>query len=257
MDQRALDAKTAATGAADRASTTQEASAAWNHALDHAARSHNETPTPISATGSDGGGEQQTSIGIVVHNGETLSELSARYGVPVRDILAANPAITNPDLIRAGQALTVPLGKVDGVLPGQYTVQPGDMLGGIARRYHTAIHQLAAANNISDPNRIRAGQHIWVPGAGGQVAPGTFVPENEVAALPAAATPEARAVNGALAAAQSVQQALGANENSTSKGNRATRTQLQQELANAENRLNQAVGAEITSTIGAMPMTRR
>jgi hypothetical protein len=54
-----------------------------------------------------------------------------------------------------------------------------------------------------------------------------------------------------------VQRALGANENSTSKGNRATRTQLQQELANAENRLNQAVGAEITSTIGAMPMTRR
>ncbi|MCL2429748.1 MAG: LysM peptidoglycan-binding domain-containing protein, partial [Alphaproteobacteria bacterium] len=252
MDQLgALDTKTAATGAADRAGTTQEASAAWNHALDHAVRSNNETPARSSAAGSDGGGKPQTSTSVVVHSGETLSELSARYGVPVRDILAANPAVADPDLIRTGQKLTVPLAKVDGVLPGRYIIRSGDTLDGIAQRYHTAVPPLAAANNISDPDRIRAGQQIWVPGAGGQVGSGTVVPGNEAGGLPPTATPEARAVNGALAAVQSAQQALAASESSPSNGSSTTRMQLQQELGDAENRLNRAVGAEITSTTGA------
>ena len=48
-----------------------------------------------------------------------------------------------------------------------YTIKRGDTLGGIAAKYGTTYQQLAKDNNISNPNRIFAGQTITVPGGGG------------------------------------------------------------------------------------------
>ncbi|KAF5036396.1 Spore germination protein YaaH [anaerobic digester metagenome] len=45
----------------------------------------------------------------VVQRGETLYGIARDYGVAERDILAANPDITHPDRIWAGQVITVPL----------------------------------------------------------------------------------------------------------------------------------------------------
>ncbi len=45
-----------------------------------------------------------------------------------------------------------------------YTIKKGDTLGGIAAKYGTTYQQLAKDNNISNPNRIYAGQTIKVPG---------------------------------------------------------------------------------------------
>jgi murein DD-endopeptidase MepM/ murein hydrolase activator NlpD len=43
-------------------------------------------------------------------------------------------------------------------------VQPGDSLSGIALRYGVPMADLAAANRIDDPNVIRAGQQLVIPG---------------------------------------------------------------------------------------------
>lgn len=51
---------------------------------------------------------------------------------------------------------------------GGYVVQPGDTLGEIAHRLGTTVEQLAAANGITNPNRINAGQSLTVPGSRGQ-----------------------------------------------------------------------------------------
>ena len=53
-----------------------------------------------------------------VRNGETLDELSTRYGVPVRDVLNAIPGVSDPNNISAGQKLTMPLTPSNGLLPG-------------------------------------------------------------------------------------------------------------------------------------------
>ena len=44
-----------------------------------------------------------------------------------------------------------------------YTVQPGDTLAKIAKRYGTSVEAIAVANSIADPSRIRVGQRLFIP----------------------------------------------------------------------------------------------
>ncbi|HYO55441.1 LysM peptidoglycan-binding domain-containing protein [Archangium sp.] len=46
-----------------------------------------------------------------------------------------------------------------------YRVRQGDTLSAIARRNHTSVDELARANNIRDPDKIRTGQRITIPGS--------------------------------------------------------------------------------------------
>ena len=50
---------------------------------------------------------------------------------------------------------------------GQVVVRRGDTLSGVAARAGVSVRDLAGANGISDPNRIRAGQTLTIPGSGG------------------------------------------------------------------------------------------
>ena len=50
---------------------------------------------------------------------------------------------------------------IDGV--EYYHVKAGDTLSEIAERYHVTTSALAAANNISNPDRITAGQMLIIP----------------------------------------------------------------------------------------------
>ncbi|RIK34549.1 MAG: hypothetical protein DCC55_32915 [Chloroflexi bacterium] len=45
----------------------------------------------------------------VVRRGDTLTLIAKRYGTSVRAILAANPQVKNPNLIRTGQRLVIPV----------------------------------------------------------------------------------------------------------------------------------------------------
>lgn len=50
---------------------------------------------------------------------------------------------------------------------GAYTVAPGDTLGAIAVRFGVTVEALVAANGIEDPDRIRVGQVLIIPGIDG------------------------------------------------------------------------------------------
>ncbi len=54
---------------------------------------------------------------------------------------------------------------------GEYTVRRGDSLSKIAKQHNMSVKELQRLNNISNPNRIRAGQTLVVKGKAGAAAP--------------------------------------------------------------------------------------
>ncbi|HRQ37397.1 MAG TPA: LysM domain-containing protein [Chloroflexota bacterium] len=68
-----------------------------------------------------------------------------------------------------GLALMLVLALVVGVVSVtaayNYTVQPGDTLFSIARRYNTTVSDLVATNQIANPNLILVGQQLNIPDA--------------------------------------------------------------------------------------------
>ena len=46
----------------------------------------------------------------------------------------------------------------------KHTVKSGETLGGIARKYDVSLGDIAVANNISDPAKIRPGMELIIPG---------------------------------------------------------------------------------------------
>lgn len=124
----------------------------------------------------------------VVKPGDTLNSIARSFNTTVSAIVSANN-ISNPNLIYAGQTLTIPTG--DGGAPPEptpppqpptgdctYVVQSGDTLSRIAVKYNTTVANLSAMNGITNPNLIYAGQVLNVPcdGGGGTEPPPTPQP---------------------------------------------------------------------------------
>jgi LysM repeat protein len=117
----------------------------------------------------------------VVQPGENLFRISLRYGTTVDAIMAAN-GLTSPDMVYVGQSLRIPGdgapasagssnstgSSTAGTLPagGTHTVQWGDTLTNIARRYGVSVDALLQANQLSSPHTIYRGQQLVIPGAG-------------------------------------------------------------------------------------------
>lgn len=105
----------------------------------------------------------------IVEPGDTLSSIANRYGVPLTELASAN-GLANPNLVVAGQSLTIPGGGPSvsaSAAPAAVThiVQPGETLAAIALRYGVSQSAIIEANGIANPNIIVEGRALSVPGA--------------------------------------------------------------------------------------------
>ncbi|MCX9077134.1 MAG: LysM peptidoglycan-binding domain-containing protein [Candidatus Methanoperedens sp.] len=96
----------------------------------------------------------------VVQQGETLAIIAARYGTTWAALATANN-ISNPNAIYAGQRLVIPAGPP--AAPRYYTVQQGDGIYAIARRYGISPQVIITANNLWNANLIYPGQVLLIP----------------------------------------------------------------------------------------------
>ena len=104
---------------------------------------------------------QCAGVDYVVQKDDTLTAIAAMYNVSVDDLLAANSAVSDPDLIYPGQTLRIPIGCTKSVC---YTVKAGDTLYKIARMYGVSLNSLLAENpQIEDADQIYPGQTLRVP----------------------------------------------------------------------------------------------
>ncbi|MCB0881227.1 MAG: LysM peptidoglycan-binding domain-containing protein [Thermoleophilia bacterium] len=126
--------------------------------------------TSGAAAGQTGGA---TGTGLyTVRPGDTLYSIANRFGTTVADLTARN-ALVNAGQIRAGQILIVPalpdvteprFDPQSGAVAMNYTVVSGDTLNSIARRFGTSASNLALANGIANPNAVRSGTRLSIPG---------------------------------------------------------------------------------------------
>jgi len=94
-----------------------------------------------------------------VQKGDTLAKIASKYGLTVNELMSANPSIKNASLIYVGQKITIPATKMV-----TYTVQKGDTMYAIAKRFEISYTELLKANpNITNPAMIYVGQKITIP----------------------------------------------------------------------------------------------
>lgn len=116
-------------------------------------------------TNSNNHGSETNSTGktyYTIKRGDTLWKISRKYGVSIQNIVNWNN-IQNANLIYPGQRLILygnySNSNTENVY---YTVQKGDTLWGIARRYRTCPRRIARINGIRNPNLIYPGQVLKI-----------------------------------------------------------------------------------------------
>ena len=105
---------------------------------------------------------------VTVKEGETLSEIADRLGVPMGRLMQLN-GISDPDLVEAGRVLTVPGGGgaragASAASSGTVAVQEGETLSQIAERHGMSLKRLMAINGINDPDLVEAGRRLRLSG---------------------------------------------------------------------------------------------
>lgn len=117
----------------------------------------------------------------VIQEGDTLNSIALRFGISPNAIIDAN-VIRDPNNLIVGQVILIP-GYQPGTEgetssgtegseapsaasgePAVYVVKPGEYLTMIAARFNVSVEDLVAANGIENPNLVKPGTELIIPG---------------------------------------------------------------------------------------------
>lgn len=98
----------------------------------------------------------------VVQPGENLTDIATRYHTTVEALIDAN-TIANPDNLVTGQVITLPAVGGPATFPRAYRLDIGDTLRSVGEQFGVTWEQIAAYNNIANPNYVEAGLLIQIP----------------------------------------------------------------------------------------------
>ena len=100
--------------------------------------------------------ENNNTINYTVKSGDSLYKIANEYNTTVDSIKSINNLTSN--LLQIGQVLKIPLEEINETT---YTVQKGDSLYSIARKYNTTIDKLKELNDLTS-NLLSIGQILIV-----------------------------------------------------------------------------------------------
>ncbi|MBQ3422770.1 MAG: LysM peptidoglycan-binding domain-containing protein, partial [Romboutsia sp.] len=93
----------------------------------------------------------------IVKRGDTLYSIASRFNTSIEEIKKINNLTSNT--LQIGQILK--LKEETELSPNTYTIQKGDSLYAIARRYNTTVDKLKELNNL-DTNNLQIGQVLII-----------------------------------------------------------------------------------------------
>jgi membrane-bound lytic murein transglycosylase D len=98
-----------------------------------------------------------------VARGDTLRDISRKYGVSIEDIIKAND-LKNAKDIHPKMVLNIPARSADKPSPKkiQYTVKKGDTMWSIARRFEVDPHDIVKWNNLESDTGIHPGDELTI-----------------------------------------------------------------------------------------------
>jgi LysM repeat protein len=104
-------------------------------------------------------------IKVIVRAGDNLAKYTRIYGVTGGALRAANPQLVDPNIILPGQTITVPVVSTTTpslTTPFFYTVQSGDTLLALARRFEQYSDVIAQANALQNDVLV-LGRTLLIP----------------------------------------------------------------------------------------------
>ena len=129
----------------------------------------NETPQVLVAqTGQSGKTERDEGFFHTVVSGDTLWNISRKYGVSVSTLMKVNN-LKSADRLQIDQKIWVsssekrPSSGENSYQYQIYTIQSGDNLWSIARRYRVSLELLMNVNGLNQQSRLSIGQQVRIP----------------------------------------------------------------------------------------------
>ena len=104
-------------------------------------------------------------ITVVVQPGDNLAKYTRIYGVSGGRLRSANPQLSDPNLIRPGSTITIPVIHTSTpslTTPFYYTVQAGDRLSALGERFEMDYSLIASTNNLAS-DVVVVGQTLLIP----------------------------------------------------------------------------------------------
>lgn len=99
--------------------------------------------------------------GATVHVGQKIIIPGKSGAIGAASVADSAPVGKASSAVTSAAAAPTPKGPADSV---RHIVRPGETLGAIARKYQVKVGEVATANNISDPAKIRPGMELTIPG---------------------------------------------------------------------------------------------
>jgi murein DD-endopeptidase MepM/ murein hydrolase activator NlpD len=98
----------------------------------------------------------------IVQAGDSLWDIAVRFGVSLDDLMQVN-GISDPSQLAEGAQLIIPgLEGIQGVLT-TVTIQLGDNLSSLSRRYHVPVDTLLRLNHLTSPAELFVGSSLILP----------------------------------------------------------------------------------------------